>query len=255
MVVLSFLSALVSPALAATAPDLTTAIVAPSGQYVYTSAKWQFTTTNVGNRDAGTVTMTVQLPITNTSPSVSVMGTVGATNCTKSGTKLTCTASSLKKGKTATWYAWLTLPESVGSIDFSATASTSGETRTTNNSSSATASLLHYSPALAGPVTVLNRHCTGTSLESFFECELYPSSISDHEAVLESDGSITIPDAPDYSGTWWLSGSELSFEYTDTSGDVIVEFSGNAVDNVGCWEGLTTFPGSSYVSPYEVCLQ
>ncbi len=255
MLSLALVAAFSSTAHAA-APDITTTFTAPTGQYVYTSAKWQVTAKNVGNKDAGTVTVTVQLPTTNTSPSVSVMGTLGATNCTTSGTKLTCTTSSLKRTKTATWYFYMNLPESAGSIDFSATASTSGETYTGNNASSAVASLSHYAPTFTPGATFLNRHCTGTNLESFFECELYPSSIASHETVLNGDGSVTFVGYTGYTGSWALSGSELSFDYADaTTGAIEAEFVGYAVDNTGCWEGLTTFRGSIYVSPYEVCVE
>lgn len=254
MLVLSLVAAL-SPAFAASAPDLTTSITAAAGQYVYTSGTWTVTATNSGTRDAGAVTVTVELPRTHTSPSVYVMGTVGATSCTLSSTHLTCTAASLRRGRSTSWTFGITLPQSSSALTFSATASTAGETNTSNNASTATASLLHLSPALPGGSTVLNRHCTGTGLTSFFECELYPSSIAEHEAVFNSDGSLTIPAAPTYTGSWSLSGSTLTFSYSDGSGTVVSNFTGQATDAIGCWEGVTTFPTSSYVAPYEVCVE
>ena len=247
------LAALTSFAHAA-APDLTTSITAPAGAYVYQSAMWQVTVTNGGNKDAGAVTTTIQLPVTHTSPTVYTMGTVGAksSTCSLSGTKITCTAASLKRSKSTTFYFYMSLPQSASAETFTATASTSGETNTSNNGSSSTAALNMYSPSFTGAVTVTNRHCTGLGLTAFYECEVSPGSISSHTAVFNADGSVSIPVAPSYTGSWSVSGSQLTFDYDDGTG-IVAEFVGDGVDG-NCWEGLTTFPLSSYVSPYEVCM-
>ncbi len=55
-----------------------------------------------------------------------------------------------------------------------------------------------------------------------------------------------------YSGCWSTSGDTLTSEYTN-GGLVEAEFVGRGVNSTNCWEGLTTFPGSTYVAPYEVC--
>jgi hypothetical protein len=104
-------------------------------------------------------------------------------------------------------------------------------------------------------VDLHNEHCTGTSLASFYECTLYPSSISSHDITLESDGTISFDgDPPDYTGAWSSSpDDQLSFTYS-YDGTVVAEFEGYGVSS-SCFEGLTTFPGSSYVAPYEVCVQ
>jgi hypothetical protein len=238
----------------AAAPDLTTSITAPASATVYASAMWQATVTNAGNRDAASVTLTVQLPTTNTSPSVYVMGTLGAksASCVQSGTKLNCAVGTVRKYKSTTVYFYLALPESEGTLDFSTTATTTTyEPVTGNNGNTAVASLLYYSPVVTGTMDVTNRHCTGTGLEAFFECECFPSSISSHDATFNSDGSISFSFDPNYGGSWSVVGTELWFEYTEL-GTVVATFQGSGVDSL-CWEGLTTFPGSSYVSPYEVC--
>ncbi|MBM4365835.1 MAG: hypothetical protein FJ102_06435 [Deltaproteobacteria bacterium] len=248
--------ALVAPALAAAAPDLVTTLTQPSGAYVYASAQWQVKVQNSGNRDASAVTLNIQLPETNTSPQVYVMGTVGSmsSSCSRSGTDINCNLGTLRKGKSSTVSFYMTLPESAGSLDFVATAATtSSESNTTNNVASASASLLNHSPSFSGDTSVNNNHCTGTGLESYFECELFPSSISSHTAVFhdDADQSISFPDYPDYWGTWDVSGTELVFVIESAAG-VEAEFVGYGVGS-NCWEGITTFPGSSYVSPYEVC--
>lgn len=248
------LTLLCPPAEAASSPDLTTSISAPTGVYVYDSGRWNVSVTNSGNRDAAGVVVTIQLPVTNTSPQVYVMGVVGAKSatCSTSGTKLVCNVGTVKRTKTSTVWFDITLPESAGTLDFSATASTTtAETNTGNNGSTAVASLLNYTVSPATPLTVNNRHCTGTNLESFYECELFPSSLSEHTSVLEADGTISFPDYPDYGGTWSVVGEELAFTITSALG-VEAEFVGYGV-SATCWEGLTTFPGSTYVSPYEVC--
>jgi hypothetical protein len=251
---MSLIALFASTAFAA-APDVSALIIPPTTATVYSADRWQVKVSNTGNRDAAGSQVVIQLPITNTSPGVHVMGTVGAksSSCTASGTKLTCSLGTIRKGKSSTVYFDISLPESSGTLDFSATASTTTSGNPTgNDTDTEVASVTYYSPTTAGGVTVTNRHCTGTNLEAFFECELYPSSITDHLAVFNTDGSVSIPLDSGYGGTWSISGDELSFEYTYGT-TIVAEFAGHGVDDTGCWEGLTTFPGSSYVSPYEVC--
>lgn len=58
---------------------------------------------------------------------------------------------------------------------------------------------------------------------------------------------------PGYSGIWWQpTPQEISFEYYEL-GTLVATFHGAAVDGTSCFEGLTTFPGSTYISAYEVC--
>lgn len=96
-------------------------------------------------------------------------------------------------------------------------------------------------------------HCTGQNLTSFFECQLYPSSITMHETILEVGGTIQFIGQPaQYGGTWSQPSPEhLSMTYTDT-GVPVAHFEGDAT-TTGCFEGITTFPGSSWVSAYLVC--
>lgn len=250
---MTLIALLASNAFAAN-PDVKAVITPPSSQTVYASERWNVTVSNIGNRDAAGTTVSIQLPTTNTSPGVYVMGTVGAKSgsCTASGTKLNCNLGTLRRGRSTTVYFDIALPESSGTLDFSATAATTtAGDPTGNDTDTEVASLSYYSPTTAGGVTVTNRHCTGTNLEAFFECECFPSSISDHEAVFNTDGTISIPVDASYSGSWTISGDTLTFDYT-SGGMVEAEFVGRGV-GANCWEGLTTFPGSTYVAPYEVC--
>ena len=186
------------------AADLATNITAPTGTTVYDEATWSVTVSNIGNRDASSVTVSIQLPTTHTSPSVYVMGDLGtwSSGCAKSGTKLNCTLGTIRKGKNSTVSFNIALPQSSAALTFTATATTTtSESNTANNVDSENASLIYVDfPITDG--TFLNSHCTGTALTAWFECTLFPSSISDHTTILNSDYSISIPEEPDYTGPW-----------------------------------------------------
>lgn len=239
------------------AADVTPSISAPTGKYVYETGRYTVSVSNIGNKSASAVSLTIQLPKTNTSPTVYVMGTLGAksASCTQSGTKLTCALGTIARATSTSVYFDIALPESTNALVVDATVTTTSvENSTANNSASSTAALNNYDVSFTGPVTVSNDHCTGTALSSYYECTLFPSSISTHSTVFESDGSISFPlYGADYSGTWWQdSPDHLAFEYYEL-GTLIAEFEGWGV-SANCWEGITTFPGSTYMSPYHVCV-
>lgn len=243
---------------AASSPDLVTTIIPPASATVEVAATWQVQVENTGNRNASGTSLAIQLPETNTSPTVHVMGVTGtaSSGCTWSGTRLLCDLGTVARRSARTVSFTIALPQSAGTLDFEATASTSThEPDTSDNTDSATASLLYASPSFSGTVDVRNRHCTGTGLEAFFECELYPSSFTEHTATLHDDvdQSISFASAPGYGGSWEVTGDELWFEYT-YAGAVVAEFLGQGV-SATCWEGLVLFnPDDGYVAPYEVCL-
>ncbi len=249
-------------------PDLTTTITPPSSYAVDTSAAWTFTVSNISNnRDAAGVKLFIQLPATNTSPTVYVMGALGTTGvtagtCSRSGTLITCNVGTVKKTKSVTATVNIALPQSAGTIDFSTTATTTTSGDPTGNNTDSDIGAPSYVTVAAPTVDtdVDNSHCTGTGLEAYYECTLFPSSISTHVATFEADGDVTIPGYPDYFGAWTVTGNVLEFYYATTAG-VEVEFVGNGVDSgtENCWEGLSEFPDgmggySAYVAPYRVCL-
>jgi hypothetical protein len=215
---------------------------------------------NVGSKDAASVSFTFDLPATHTSPTVYPMGTVGAlpVGCTRSGTRITCSLGTIKKTKSASRTFSLTLAQSTEPLNLVARATTPTtpvDPTPTNNTANATASLLHHDLPITGPVVVTNTHCTGTGLTSFWECVVSPGSTMTHSVTYEADSSITFPAiyGGDYTGTWWQpTPKELAFEYYEI-GLLAAEFHGWATDNTGCFEGITTFPGSIYVSAYEIC--
>lgn len=255
--VLSLLCA-ATPAFAAADPSVS--LTTPVGKHVYEAGRYTVTVRNIGNKDAANVVATITLPQTHTSPQVYVMGTVGAKSvgCTLSGRTITCPLGTVTKnnGVKSVWFD-LALPQNSVPLTVSAsitTTSVENSGGTANNSTTRTPALLNY-PVVVGPTyTATNDHCTGTGLTSFFECELFPSSIASHDTVFNADHTITIPDAPDYTGDWSQASSDrLHFRYFDGNGAQVAEFDGRGV-TPDCFEGLTTF-GSPYVSPYQVCFQ
>lgn len=243
---------------AVAAPDLSTSISAASGVYVYASGRYTVTVSNAGPHNASSASVVIQLPETHTSPTVHVMGVVDgkSSSCTQSGTALTCALGSIRKGRSASVHVDLTLPESAAPLQIVATASTSGETHTANNTATHTAALVNPLQPVGAPRTADVRLCTGTDLTSFFECELYPSSLSGFTLELAADGSLTVPEGgPTYGGDWGQDGDANLWFVIEEFGAPVAEFDGYGVGG-DCFEGITTFPGDpTYVSPYEVCLR
>lgn len=245
-------------AAAAPGPNLGVTITPPAPTYVYAVGRYTVTVANTGTQHAPGSSVAIALPRTSTSPQVYVMGTVTgySPGCTLAGTTLTCNFGQINKNTSRTVWVDIKLPYSAAPIVFTATASTTGnDSNPANNVANHTASLLYHA-VTAGPAgTAVNWHCTGTTITSFFECTLFPSSLSSHDAIFHPDHTISFPLEPDYAGTWSQTGAtDLSFTYTYL-GDVVATFTGRGVDS-NCFEGMTTFPppsGPTYVSAYEVC--
>ncbi len=245
-----------SNALAASVADLGVSVTPPSGTHVYENGTFTVTVENTGNRNASNVDLDIQLPETNTSPQVYIMGTLSgySPSCTLSGSLLSCALGTINRNTSKSVTFTIALPYSSGPLVIDADASTTtAETNLANNHLSLTASPLTYDNAVSAPVNAVNRHCTGTGLTSFFECEKFPSSISSFTSTLEIDGTVTLPD-PDFYGLWTQTAADtLEIEYFDISGPAGTLVA-KGVDG-GCFEGPMTFPGSSYVAIYEVCFE
>jgi hypothetical protein len=245
-------AALLSVSTATAGPQLSTTLSLPSSMDVYVEDTVTVTVKNTGNSNANDVSLTIQLPETNTSPSVYVLGDLGAysADCTESGTTLVCDLGRIRKNRSTTVSLDIALPWSFDTLDFAATATASNASSSVDVDS---ATVVYVDQVISGTANITNRHCTGTGLVAFYECTLFPSSISSHSATLVSGGTVSFDNFPGYGGSWGQdSDDHLWFEYT-YNGDIVAEFEGNGVGG-GCFEGLTTFPGSAWVSPYEVCL-
>ncbi len=213
---------------------------------------------NGGRATAENVVVDIFLPETHTSPTTYLLGnvTISDSRCVVRGADITCNLGRMKSNTSASVSFDLSLPWSAAPLAIDAAVSTTTtESSTSNNTDGDDAVVVYPDLAVSGPQLVENQHCTGQNLTAFYECTLFPSSISQHDTVLNADGSITFPGYPDYSGQWWQNADDqLDFVYTEL-GVVVAEFSGNAVDG-SCFEGLTTFPTSPlYVAPYAVCLR
>jgi uncharacterized repeat protein (TIGR01451 family) len=244
-------------ALAAPSADLSVQLTAPSTVSINTATTYTVTVTNLGPSTATNVQAIVSFPETNTSPSVYVLGnlTESDTRCSIANRKITCALGSLKKSKTASFTYTYTAPVSTKPLTMTATVSSSLPDNNTQNSTSSLTPTLSYPTRGITSATVTNSHCTGTSLTSYFECALFPSSISSHTVTLNGDQTITFTE-PGYTGTWSQNTAQTNLQFAYFEGaDKVAEFSGFAINGASCFDGLTTFfPASGYVSPYRVCL-
>lgn len=255
-------AALTAPAHAAA--ELATTVTGPAGVEVDADGTWTVRVANTGNRDTtGSIVATVQLPTTHTSPTVQVLGDLGSLGgCTQTGTQLSCNLGRIRKNRSASVSFVIALPWSAEDLVVGASVPVqSGESNTGNNSDSEVADLVYVDTPILTTTDMQHDHCTGTALTAWFECELYPSSISSHPATLVSDGTIDFTiagsEADGYTGAWGQdTDDQLWFTYS-YAGEVVAEFEGNGTGG-GCFEGLTRFydaPGvlSPYVAPYLVC--
>ena len=241
--------------------DVTVSITVPTNINVMAAREYSVVVSNTGNRDASDVRLTITLPKTNTRPTVHILGTRGAFDgrCTKTGTNLVCLLDTIRKDRSTTARFTIALPESAAPLVIGAAVTTASDERSdTNNTASATVSLVHPNTPITIGKTSVNQHCTGTNLTSFFECTLYPSSISSHSIQFLTGGALALvsPTSPTFTGTWSQAAgtNRLTLEYFD-SGSLEARFTGWAVGG-NCFEGVTTFfPTSAYSAVYRVCVQ
>jgi hypothetical protein len=238
-------------------PDLQVTLSAPATVDVDTANTLSVLVDNNGNGNANNTTLVIQLPETATSPTVHVLGDLSNidSRCVQVGTTLECALGRIKKGKSTTVDFDFAAPWADIVLDIDAIASTSGESNAADNSDGISLDVVYVDQLISGPAGVVNRHCTGSGLTAFYECELYPSSIAGHDILLESDGTITFaPGISGYTGTWWQDTDDhLHFEY-EAGGSTRVIFDGNGVGG-DCFEGITDFPGTGYNAGYQVCFR
>ncbi len=239
-------------------PDLSVSVSAPASVDVADAARISVQVANNGRGDARDAALVIQLPETATSPTVHVMGDLSNidSRCALVGTELQCALGRLRRGQSATVSVDFAAPWASVDLDIDAVASTTGEADASDNADGVTLSVAYIDQPITGPAGVTNRHCTGQGLQGFYECTLYPSSISTHDILLNADGSITFPPGiTGFTGSWWQDTDDhLHFEYVQGGTTTRVVFDGNGVGG-DCFEGVTTFPGSAYNAGYEVCFR
>lgn len=247
---------LCAAATAAQAQDIAVSLNGPQDPYVYDMHRYTITIDNLDNGQAKNVMAYVQLPETATSPTVHVMGSLGGLHrqCSVSGTIVTCNFGRIRGNRSKSRWFEIALPQSLTPLEFIVEARTSSnESSTANNALAHTQPLKFYDTPVNGPRVLVNRHCTGQGLTAFFECTLFPTSISSHQVTLEANGTITFSQAG-YTGTWQqLTDDSIHMVYM-ANGQMVAAIRGSGVGQ-DCFEGLAVFPGSSYVAPYEMCLQ
>jgi hypothetical protein len=244
---------------AASGSDLAPTITVSGSTLVGTPTRYEVRIQNTGNKRSNATTVSIQLPITNTSPTTFIMGTLGAvpTGCIKTGTRLICSfPNGIARNSVSVAIGFdLTLPYSANPIVLRVDVDTNNDTSYANNTTTSTAMQTYQTVAPPSvDFSVVNQHCTGTNLSSYFECIVSPGSVATHSATFLATGAIDLGD-PDYSGAWAVSGTLLTFSYTEL-GQPFGSFIGQGVSVGGpgqnCWDGRLTTGGPSTVM-YRVC--
>jgi uncharacterized repeat protein (TIGR01451 family) len=245
--------------LATQAPDLRVMPwQGPASAMVNSPYQYTVNVKNIGNRPASNVKVVVDLPLTDTSPNKHILGKltgINANDCQVISNKLHCNMYTLNNNQTKFFTFNFELPVSTKTLTFKATASTttSGDPLG-NNVLSHTPALSYGTRAITSSVDVLVSHCTGQGLTSYYECELYPSSIASFTATLSIDTFIYVTGYGSL-GNWDQNISNQRLHMLLSDGYSTADFNGFSTGG-NCFEGMTTFlPVSPYVSLYKVCIQ
>lgn len=223
---------------------------------------YQYTTRvrNIGNQTAQNVKITVEFPLTNTSPTKHILGKLSGVSassgtCSIVSNKIVCNVGSLGNNQTKSVTFTFEFQVATTASTFKTIASTSSTNEQNSNNNQ-----LPFTPALAYPTNVVSggtylvSSCTGRNLSSFYECELYPSSIQSVLSLeLLNGGILEVTGYPNYNGLWdqlTLPNKSLHFNIPGE-----IDFNGFAVSTT-CFEGITTFANNTtYNSAYKVCAQ
>lgn len=239
--------------------DLRVQLQGQSTVNINTPAVYTATVTNLSNSNttANNVQLIVDFPLTNTSPNVYILWNLSWLDqkCSIVSNKLSCSLWNIKKNKSVSINYTYTAPVSTKSLEMKASVSSSvNDNNTLNNSFSVIPNLV-YPDRIITSWIVTNSHCTWRWLTAYFECLLFPSSISSHEVTLNLDNTITISE-PWYTWSWSQpTNHQLHFEYSDVNWKV-AEFNWFAINWSNCFDWITDFyPLWDYNSAYRVCLQ
>ena len=227
---------------------------------------YQYTTRvkNIGNQTANGVKLTVEFPLTATSPTRHILGKLSAIQvsqgtCSVVSNRLVCNFGNLGNNQTrqVTFTYEFQVATTAPTMRSTATTTSTNEQNPNNNSLSITP-VIRYPDNVISSGNYLVTSCTGTALTSFYECELYPSSQQSFDMDLNLGGTITITQAPGYFGFWDQNSPPLNktLHFTiDGGSGTEVEFNGFATSG-SCFEGIATFPlNTAYNAAYRVCEQ
>jgi Domain of unknown function DUF11 len=239
--------------------DLKVELAAPATVEITRPTTYLVTVTNLAGQTSGAITARVRLPLTNTSPQVYILGTVSGldSRCAVAANELVCNLAGLRKGWSTSFAYTYSAPVSTKPLQMSASvASATADPQPGNNSQSVVPNLV-YPVRPISSANVRTRLCTGTGLTAFFECTLFPSSISSFDATLNADQSIVVSGMGTV-GQWSQNATRTSLRmaFVDGTGATTSEFNGWAINGANCFHGLTRHLSGSgnYVSPYEVCI-
>lgn len=242
---------------AASSADLQAQLTGPSSVAISTPTVYTATVKNLGPSTATNVKIVITMPLTVTSPQVYILGDVSGldSKCQIVANKISCDMGQVRKGKSASISYTYKAPVSTSLLTMTNTVSSGIQDNNSGNNQASFTPNLAYPDRVIVSADINNSHCTGTGLTAYFECLLFPSSLSNHDTTLNSDFSITFSE-PGYTGVWSQPNSkQLHFEYFDGTGK-IAEFNGFAINGANCFDGMTTFfPNSNHVSPYHVCIK
>jgi|CXWL01.1.fsa_nt_gi hypothetical protein len=220
---------------------------------------------NIGNQAAQNVTLTVEFPLTATSPTRHILGKLSAiqTNqgtCSVVSNQIRCTFGNLGNNQTRQVRFTFEFQVATTAPTLKATAATSSlnEHNGGNNSLSFTPTLRYPDNVVTGGSYMVTS-CSGRGLTSFYECELYQSSQQSFDMDLILPGNtIFVPLAPTYTGMWDQNGlpANKTLHFTlDGGSGTEVEFNGFATSGT-CFEGIAVFPQNLvYNAAYRVCEQ
>lgn len=242
---------------AAAAPDLSATWLAAPAVSVDQPGVYRVEVRNVGRHTASGATVSIALPATGTSPTVHVLGALSGVDprCALAGTTLQCALGSLARNRSTTVSFTLAAPYSADPQEVVATADVAGDGVPGNDEDALAVAPAPYPVAFVAPQPVTIEMCSGTaSLSSFYECELYPGSISATSAELLPGGAVDfgVPDLSEWTSS---ASTHLAIELWD-AGAVVGWFEGHGSELGACWDGRTTFDPdyATNVAIWRVCL-
>jgi hypothetical protein len=145
---------------------------------------------NVGTSNAQNVTIEFDLPQTNTSPNVYLLGEVGAIHrrCAVNGTSVVCPLGRVKPGKKKTRWIDVSFPVTTQTVVVFATVNSTNVATVTAWDKSY---LGTWDTPISAPAAAHNKHCSGQGLTAFWECIVTPASTQNHDIQFETNGSIS----------------------------------------------------------------
>lgn len=244
-----------TPALAS--PDLEVDILPPPLVYAYDYADYEITVTNIGNHKVADVTLTIELPETDT-PQVEVLGIVGSmdSRCAASGTQIVCSMDSISSGDVE--YPWfeLALPWADRALAVTATVTSSeADTPTATINIDTEVGALAYYGVQVQPGQAPTDACLPfwpQSYSSYFECTIAPGLPMFGSWSFAGNGDIWIAGVPGVVGSWSQPASNRLVYTYDHGGLMGLEQFEGWGTSPSCFEGISSY-SDGVVHPRRIC--